>query len=251
VNGFDKSIDQTKCEVASTPTPASAPTSGEPSDEQSADQSASTSDEQSRLSETSVIIAQAVTATGVAAILSVSIATMSSPIGAFSMINQFQFYIILPMIGAYMPKSVIKFILGMEFVTLALSFVPIDKIPVVNKIKDIFSYAQDNDYYNEIGMESGSAIANNLTLLLFVFLFLILHALFIPIHLKIMKSVENRCVKWTSDKLFRFMTLTLYIRLFMEAYLFLLVCTISEINRFDTDEPVTIGSLSVAFVLAI
>jgi ABC-type sugar transport system permease subunit len=88
------------------------------------------------------------------------------------MMNQFQLYILLPMIGAYIPDKVIEFITGMSFTLVSFSFIPIVNIPLIKDAIDLLSYTQRNSYYNDIGMGSGSAIANNVFLIL-VILFLV------------------------------------------------------------------------------
>ena len=48
-----------------------------------------------------------------------------------------------------------------------------------------------------------------------------------------------------------FLTFTLYIRLMMEAFLFMAISTVSELHHFDTSSSVTIGSLVFGFIFAL
>mmetsp|Transcript_42222 Transcript_42222/g.49078 ORF Transcript_42222/g.49078 Transcript_42222/m.49078 type:complete len:282 (-) Transcript_42222:1165-2010(-) len=59
----------------------------------------------------------AATAIGVVSAASVvsSVVSGSSIQGLWSMINQFQFYLLFPMIGAYVPEAILKFLEGIDF----------------------------------------------------------------------------------------------------------------------------------------
>ena len=48
-----------------------------------------------------------------------------------------------------------------------------------------------------------------------------------------------------------FFTFTLYIRLMMEAFLFMTISTVSELHYFDTSSSVTIGSLVFGIIFAL
>ena len=125
---------------------------------------------------TAVIMGAAVAASMGAALLS-----MSSPQGAFSMINQFQLFILLPLIGAYLPFTVITSITGMSIAMFSFSFIPFDKIPLINTLFNVFDYDQSDDYFDDIGLTSGSAFLNHIGLLLIIGVFILFHLLIIAI----------------------------------------------------------------------
>ena len=100
------------------------------------------------------------------------------------------------MIGAYMPQSVVKLITGMDFAMLSFSFIPIEDIPLASQLSRWFSYAQQNDYYSEIGLNSGSAIVNHLQLLVISGLIVLVHVCIVPCYKYSIKYDSNRCLKW-------------------------------------------------------
>lgn len=91
-----------------------------------------------------------------------SAATMSSPTGVYSIINQFQLYILLPMLPPYFPEKVGDFILGVDFSLLSLNFLPFKSIPFLEGGEDLIDYPQSEDYLEAIGLESMSSIMNYL-----------------------------------------------------------------------------------------
>lgn len=65
-------------------------------------------------------------------------------------------YVLLPLIGNYMPLKVIDFILGMDFILFSFNFIPIQDIPVFHEIFILIDYAQESEYLKKAGFESGS-----------------------------------------------------------------------------------------------
>jgi hypothetical protein len=129
---------------------------------------------------TEITVVRAIIITGVAANMGASLMSMSSPQGAFSMINQFQLFILLPMIGTYIPESVIKVITGMSFVMFSFSFIPFDEIPMINTLFNVFDYDQSDDYFDTIGLTSGSAFLNHISLLIIIAALVMLHLSILP-----------------------------------------------------------------------
>lgn len=113
----------------------------------------------------SLYTAQTVMGVSIAASVGSAVMALSSPQGAFSIINQFQMTLLIPMIDDYLPADVEKFILGMSFTLFSLDFIPIENIPIVAEIREALDYDQDNSYMKDLGMKSGSAFINQLKLL--------------------------------------------------------------------------------------
>jgi hypothetical protein len=118
------------------------------------------------ITKTESTVFQSVVAIGIAISLGASALSMSSPQGAFSIINQLNLFILLPMIGAYIPSKVIQILLGMNFAMFSFSFIPIEKTPLVTDLFNFIDYDQSDDYLDLVGLTSGSAILNHIALLL-------------------------------------------------------------------------------------
>ena len=101
-----------------------------------------------------------------------SLLSMSSNNSIWSIINQYQLFLLLPLMGAYMSDDVIKFITGQDFTILPFSFNQVSKKSAF-KLTKYLKCDQDNQYLNDIGFESCSALINitPMVLILFGFLF--------------------------------------------------------------------------------
>jgi cysteine-rich repeat protein len=137
------------------------------------------------------LAAASVAIVGVGAVLSSvsSIAGSSGTQGAFKMIHLYQLYILLPMIGAFMPNEIINLILGNEIVLFSFSFLSINDIPLIINAVDKIKLDQTNDYLGNIGLESGSTMVNHLPFVTVLLLIGIAHLLFLPVFFK---NCDNR-----------------------------------------------------------
>jgi hypothetical protein len=117
-----------------------------------------------------------------------SLLSSSGSQGAFSSIHQYQLYILLPMIGAYMPNEIVDILLGMKFVTFSFSFLGISGIPIVTNAIDKIDFNQNDDYLENIGLESGSSVVNYLPLLTVLLLMGIMHLIYLPFYIKLCKN---------------------------------------------------------------
>ena len=186
---------------------------------------------------------QVIVAVAVAASISSAFLSMSSPQGAFSVLNQFQLFILLPMIGAYIPPKVIDIITGMSFSMISFSFLPIEKIPFAT---DLFDYDQNADYFDDIGLTSGSSLLNHLGLLAMLMLLILPHCIIGCCHfISTLTLDENNCFRKTIKKVSEFLTLSAYVRLGMESFLF--ICISSAAEAYQLDTKTTFKSISLIF----
>ncbi|CAI2379904.1 unnamed protein product [Moneuplotes crassus] len=190
---------------------------------------------------------------GISIILGVllSIASISSPVGMFSLINQFQMYILLPLIPPYFPSKVFQFILGADFSLISLDFIPIEDIPLVKEIQDLVDYPQEDFYLGEVGLTSSSSIVNYLPMMMFLLVIGGFHLLILVFQTSLQdKDEENKC-RIIISKIFKYMTFSFYIRLFMENSLFQFMSTAHEFKVFKFDSTVALVSLVFCFVFAL
>jgi hypothetical protein len=195
-------------------------------------------------------ITQGIIAVGVFVSLGAALASMSSPQSAFSMINQFQLYILLPMIGVYMPSKVVTYITGMSFTMFSFSFIPFEKIPLSSSIFDFFDYTQNEDYYDSIGLQSKSCLLNHLPLLAMMTVVGIMHLSYLPWYKASKHLQEGSWMRWACGKLFRLLTFTIYIRMILEAYLFMSISVMAELKEYSYENITTLVSLISAHVYA-
>ena len=124
----------------------------------------------------------AILSIGITVSVSASLLTSSSPQSIWLMVNQYQLYILLPLTGVYMPKDVINYLIGMEFTSFNLNFLNAKETFKFDELlHDIDS--EENDWYRtEIGIESQSAIVNQISLLFGLLLLALIHLVVILVN---------------------------------------------------------------------
>ena len=125
----------------------------------------------------SIQTAQALVAASVSISIAASFVSMSSMNGVFSVANQFQLFMFLPMIPEFFPKTLMAFITGVDFSMISFDFIRLNDLPFVRDLKEWVSFPQKDAYLNEIGLISGSSILNYLSLMAFFVATGIIHIL--------------------------------------------------------------------------
>ena len=110
---------------------------------------------------------------GVAA--AVSLMNMSSPVGIWSIINQFQMLMLLILTGAFIPETVRQYLSGMDFVSLNFDFIPFIEVPLISDLYLWMKFDQTNDNLEDIGLDDGSTVVNNISFLVILLIFITLH----------------------------------------------------------------------------
>ena len=113
------------------------------------------------------------TSMGVAA--AISLMNMSSPIGVWSIVNQFQMFMLLLLTGAFIPETVRQYLSGMDFVSLNFDFIPFIEVPLISDLYIWMKFEQTNDDLGDVGLDDGSTVVNNISFLVILVLFITLH----------------------------------------------------------------------------
>ena len=89
------------------------------------------------------VTAQAAVGAGVAVGSTTSILSATSTQGAWASINQFQLYLLVPMLGIYIHQDVLDFLKGFGFAFFSFSFLRVEEFSFINHLLSLFS-KQDN-----------------------------------------------------------------------------------------------------------
>ena len=180
-------------------------------------------------------------------------ASISTPQGAWSLVNQFQIFLLMPLTDAYFPPEIIAFMTGLDFSLFSFSFLPIKSIFGVGFILDIFDYSQTDDYYIDMGLKSGSAFVNHFNLFVVFIMICWLHLLYYPVYRKVKRWRPKRKVSKILVRIWLFLidilTFDIYIRLTIEAYLFLTLSSITEIHKCKLSNNEMILSYMMSIVI--
>ena len=123
--------------------------------------------------------AQIATQTMISGIIAIafvnSIANMASPVGIWSIINQFQMLMLLILTGAFIPTTVKEYLSGMDFVFLNFDFIPFIDVPLISDLYTWMKFGQKNENLKNIGVDSGSTAVNNISFLAIILILAIMH----------------------------------------------------------------------------
>jgi hypothetical protein len=101
----------------------------------------------------------------------------SSPMGVWSLFNQFQLIIILSLLKTYIPLDVNEYIQQQDFALLDFSFIPFDRIPYLYYPTECFNFKQTDEKLFNIGFEWRSSFNNLYSVFIILTIAVVFHAL--------------------------------------------------------------------------
>ena len=107
---------------------------------------------------------------------------------------------------------------------------PLGVVNSIPLIKD-FSFNQQNQYLRLLGWSSGSTFVNIIVLVMILIFIAIIHILFCLLY-TLTKNRENRFSSIIL-MIYRFFTFTIYIRIFIEAFMFIILMIISGFRYYN------------------
>lgn len=105
----------------------------------------------------------------------ISVVKMASPIGMWSILNQFQMLLLLLLTRAFIPDKIREYLLGMDFTLMNFNFIPLNEVPMISIPYNWIEYEQYDTNLQDIGVENGSTAANNLSFIVMIMMFITLH----------------------------------------------------------------------------
>ena len=181
--------------------------------------------------------------------IAISFLNMSSPIGVWSIINQFQMFMLLILTGAFIPEIIRQYLAGMDFVSLNFDFIPFIDVIYISDLYLWMKFDQTNHNLEDIGLDYGSTVVNNISFLVILLIFIILHLPIALIYTKT-RSKTGFCNK-SINFICKFMTFSAYIRLVLENFQYMLLCSISEAYEFNFSTQNRKVSLILAYFFMI
>ena len=177
-----------------------------------------------------------------------SLWNVSAPTGLWITMNQFQLIMLLLLTKSNIPKSIVSYLSGLKATTWSFNFIPFKEIPGFDKIVNGLDFRLPDVELKYFGINSGSTFANNFSLICILFIFIAIHSLFLLIHRLLKSKVKSKKI-WVKflEKTFQFFAFSLYIRVMLEANVFLLLSSFSELYHWDTSSLSKIISIYFAF----
>jgi len=126
----------------------------------------------------------AILAGGVTVGAAASVASSSSPLGIWSLMNQFQMLLLLNILGVSLHQNVKDYIEGFDFTSFSFGFINTNNINVLGGLFNAFSCDIDNEDYELIGIEYRCTLINHIYLFILCLLLAALHLLILLLHSK-------------------------------------------------------------------
>jgi cysteine-rich repeat protein len=149
----------------------------------------------------------------------------------FSMINQVQLIILIPLIGEHVPAILIDFNRFLDWLMGSFALISKHFIPLILDPIEDYNYKHSNWYLYLIEIESGSSMFSITGLIFMVFLMSLVHALVYVLNDVSLEKKDDSKFGRSTYYLAQWMTVGSYIRLFLFSFTFLLLSSISEIQK--------------------
>ena len=162
--------------------------------------------------------------------------------------NQFQLIMLLLLTKSNIPRSIVSYLSSLKATTWSFNFIPFKDIPGFDKMVNGLDFGLPDIELKYFGIISGSTFTNNFSLICIVLIFIAINSLFMLIH-RLLKSKVKSKKKWVKclEITYQFFAFTLYIRIILEANVFLLLSSLSELYQWDTSSSSKILSLFFCF----
>ncbi|CAI2381390.1 unnamed protein product [Moneuplotes crassus] len=179
-----------------------------------------------------------------------SILSLSSINSIFSLMNSLQLATLLPLVPDYFSPKVLDFLSGMGFTMLSFDFIKFKDLPFAKDLTNWVSYPQSDQYLNSLGMRSGSSVVNYLSLMAIILLIAVTHFGVYLLCVCIQNSKHRKCKKFM-ESLFKFFTFNIYIRVFIQAFMFTTLSIFSELYNLNLSTTVTKISFGLCVIFCI
>ena len=176
----------------------------------------------------------------------------SSSISFWALINQLQLYLLLVLTGSYLPRDVLEYITGNEFMRFSLNYMPFSKFYIREELSETMDMPQDTETLYNIGLESRSAFVNLLYVFMILLLISVLHLILKLVKLKVNPGQAMRTNSFKHNvfwRIWRMFTFSIYLRILQVGFLYIFICCTSEIYSTDVSKSSEIVSYTLAWIL--
>ena len=184
-----------------------------------------------------------------------SILNSQSSWSVWLLINQVQIFFLLLLTRAYIPDDVKLVITGLKFALNPTSYFSFNSITAYNSALNNFDFELNNNSLSYVGVNSDSSVYN-----LSPFIVTMLAMLAVHLVVLVLSKLLTKCrtdwrwgwlikfMKWATEKLFKFLTFSFYIRTVLEMDQFLLICSVYEVYSFNISQLFRVISLGFAML---
>ena len=185
-----------------------------------------------------------------------SVINLLSGSSIWSLINQAQLFFLLLLTRAYIPDDVKLVITGLKFALNPPSYFSFNSIAAYSSALSKFDFELSNNSLSYVGVSSDSSVYNFTPFIVTMLAMLAVHLAVLVLSKLLTKCRTDwkwgwfiKFAKWVTGKLFNFLTFGYYIRVVLEMNQFLLICSVYEVNSFNTSQLFRVISLGFAILI--
>ena len=182
-------------------------------------------------------------------VIVVSLLSFSSPNGIWVMLGAYRMMMFVPFIGATLSSELIDYLSRLSFILFSFSFIPTNQAAGLKEIFNFFDTSQSNEMMVKLKLKYSSTLINHFNLFLIVFGICIIHTAFLTTSLLWRKKVN--CWTKLTDYILKFKIYGVYIRIYMEACISILLNSMMEISQSNQNSPSKIVSLCISILFSI
>jgi cysteine-rich repeat protein len=197
----------------------------------------------------SAAVTQAAAGAAMAGSAAASSMSFSSPSGLWQVMNMMQLFMMLVLLGVYLPTPIKDMITSSSYFSLSFEVPFIEQIYGIGSFLTWIDFNNENSTLKSVGVQSGSTFRNVLSQLLTLLLIIMIHLLVIALRKCDPENIYSSWPKWVKyigQKIFRLFTFAIYIRLLMQYSQFMLISSLSEIYAFNIESTPHLVSLCLA-----
>ncbi|CAI2381711.1 unnamed protein product [Moneuplotes crassus] len=178
-----------------------------------------------------------------------TVALQGGPQGLWSIIHQFQFYLLIPLLSSTVPDKITEFLEGMDFCLFNLDFISFDSFPVFVEAEKLMECKSESGYLYDIGIRYQCLFLSMFQFFMSLLLAMIVHVVIIILYIKFGKYESK--LSWPIRYLFKLLTLNFYIRYLVEAFLILNLASSNEVYLSDFSSTGKVLSYCLSLVIVI
>ena len=181
-----------------------------------------------------------------------SMFSLSSPQGLWISLNQLQLILLLLLTGAYFPQKVIDYLESLKFALMSFTFIKFEDLLMFKDVIGYMTFDLKTPDLKHFDINSGCTFHNSFSFTCIIVLIMMLHLVVLSVNYWIIECCKTDN-KWRkiSTKLVKIIAFSVYLRVFLESFLFITLSPAEEIRNVDLSSQNKILSYLIAWLYMI
>ena len=179
--------------------------------------------------------------------------SLSSPQGLWISVNQLQLILLLLLTGAYFPKQVIDYLESLKFALMSFTFIKFEKLFIFRDVIGYLTFSLKTPDLKHFDINSGCTFHNSFSFTCIIVIIMMFHLVLLSVNYWIIKCSKTNNSKWRQfmNKLVKMIAFSVYLRMFLESFLFITLSPAEEIRNVDLSSQNKILSYLISWLYMI